>query len=41
MCLVDYIRGRLPEDKKSLVNYKDLGNDLEITVDKVIMSGTK
>jgi hypothetical protein len=41
MCLVDYIRGRIPEDKKPLVDYKDLGNDLEITVDKIIMSGTK
>lgn len=39
--LSNYIRHRISEDQKSLVNFNDIGNDVEITVDKIIMSGIK
>ena len=39
--LIEYIKQRIPENIKNKVEYKDLGDDIEITVNKIIMSGKK
>lgn len=39
--LISYIKSRLADTDKELVEYKDLGDDVELTVDKIIMSGRK
>lgn len=42
--LIKYIRERaaaLPEEVRQKIEYKDLGNDIEMTFDKIIMSGRK
>ena len=39
--LIAYIRERVTDDLKELVDYKDLGDNIEMTFDKVIMSGLK
>lgn len=39
--LIAYIRERVTDDIKEKVEYKDLGNNIEMTFDKIIMSGKK
>ncbi|MCF7833654.1 MAG: class I SAM-dependent methyltransferase [Candidatus Pacebacteria bacterium] len=39
--LIEYIRQRIPKDLRDVFEYKDLGDDIEICVNKVIMSGIK
>lgn len=39
--LIEYIRERIPENMKEELQYKDLGDDIEISVNKIIMSGKK
>lgn len=39
--LCDYIRGRIPENMKERLLFKDTGSNIEFTIDKIIMSGKK
>lgn len=39
--LIAYIRERVTDDIKDKVEYKDLGDNIEMTFDKIIMSGKK
>lgn len=39
--LLLYIRQRVPEEMKEILKYKDTGENIEVTVNKVIMSGIK
>jgi len=42
--LIEYIREKvadLPEETRQKIEYKDLGDDIEMTFDKVVMSGIK
>jgi ubiquinone/menaquinone biosynthesis C-methylase UbiE len=39
--LIAYIRERVTDDMKDKVEYKDLGDNIEMTFDKIIMSGKK
>jgi hypothetical protein len=39
--LIAYIRERVTDDMKDEVEYKDLGDNIEMTFDKIIMSGKK
>lgn len=39
--LITYIRERVTDDMKDKVEYKDLGDNIEMTFDKIIMSGKK
>lgn len=39
--LIAYIRERVTDDMKDGVEYKDLGDNIEMTFDKIIMSGKK
>lgn len=39
--LLAYIRERVPEEARAIVEFKDLGDDIEMSFDKIIMSGKK
>lgn len=39
--LISYIRERVTDEMKDKIEYKDLGDNIEMTFDKVIMSGKK
>lgn len=39
--LIAYIRERVSDDIKEKIEYKDLGDNIEMTFDKIIMSGIK
>lgn len=39
--LIQYIREQISDNAKNIVDFKDLGDDIEISVNKIIMSGKK